>query len=234
MDESDLRSPIGIAAALASERRWISDPAALVEISGVGFARAERAATRLVENGAVALVSWGLAGGLDPRLSAGTLVLPSTVLDENGSAHDVEKRWRDRLLARVRDHVPISTAVLQNVPEVVAEPAEKAALRRRSGAAVVDMESSAVGRVAAAARIPWIVVRVIFDSANARLAPSIFGAISDEGRLHPLSLARFALRPRQWPLLAAMRLAHASAARTMRKVWSLAGPDLAFEGDPPK
>ena len=41
-------------------------------------------ARSLIEAGATALASWGMAGGLDPALSAGAILLPSEVLGPDG------------------------------------------------------------------------------------------------------------------------------------------------------
>ena len=79
---------LGIVAALAVEFRPLGPPmsrtqavatladGSLIIASGMGTAAAAAGARRLVDAGAGALMSWGLAGGLDPALVARTIVLP--------------------------------------------------------------------------------------------------------------------------------------------------------------
>ena len=58
----------------------------VIRLSGIGPERACLAAKALLERGVTALLSWGCAGGLDPKLSPGDLVLPKTVIAADQSA----------------------------------------------------------------------------------------------------------------------------------------------------
>jgi adenosylhomocysteine nucleosidase len=220
---------VGIVVALEMERGWITNPGPLVEVSGVGFRRAEGAAQRLVEQGATALVSWGMAGGLDPDLRSGTVVLPEAVVETNGSRIETDREWRDRLVARVAGCAACSTSMLLEVERVIADPEEKSRLNRQTGAGAADMESAAVGRVAAGIGIPWIAVRVVLDTAAVRLPDAALQAFDEEGRLKRQVLLRLVGSPRIWWSLVALGWASTVAGRSMRRMWSLAGPDLAYE-----
>ena len=79
---------LGIVAALEMEGRWILASEPLVEVSGGGEERARAAAHSLLERGASALVSWGVAGGLDPELEPGSVVLPDAVVHTDGSSQE--------------------------------------------------------------------------------------------------------------------------------------------------
>src|SRR5256885_11571358 len=41
------------------------------------------------------LISWGMAGGLDPALAAGTIFLPSEVISRDGTARMTARYWRE-------------------------------------------------------------------------------------------------------------------------------------------
>jgi adenosylhomocysteine nucleosidase len=219
---------LGIVAALEMERRWIGIPEPLVELSGVGDTRAEIAAGRLVERGATALVSWGVAGGLDRDLSPGTVILPDTVIGADGSNHGVDLEWRDRLLERGRGRVATSTSPLYHATSVIKTADEKRAIYERTGAGAADMESAAVARVAFANHIPWIAVRVVIDAADQEVSAAILTATGDDGRLRMGSVAGLILRPRLWHSLIALGRAGAAAGRSMRRLWAVARPDLAL------
>ncbi len=76
----------------------------LVAVSGMGRAAAVDAAGALVDAGATALVSWGLAGGLDPGLRAGTICLPSMVVSRDGATFATDLHWRENRRERHAAH----------------------------------------------------------------------------------------------------------------------------------
>ncbi|HEX7025731.1 MAG TPA: hypothetical protein VF268_00675, partial [Gammaproteobacteria bacterium] len=53
--------------------------------AGIGTENAIRAAEWMVTNGAEALLSWGLASGINPVLPAGTVLLPQRIRLERDS-----------------------------------------------------------------------------------------------------------------------------------------------------
>lgn len=93
---------IGILTGLDVEARTLPSSLvggdAMVELSAANPARAERGARRLVEQGARALISYGLAAGLNPRFGPGTVVIPNRVLAYQGMFAVEDKR-------SIRDHL---------------------------------------------------------------------------------------------------------------------------------
>ena len=223
------RTTIGIVTALEMERRWIgSKNETAIQVGGMGRVRAEAAATRLLNSGASALVSWGIAGGLDPSLEPGTVVVPEVVLGSEGGLLHVDAEWRDRLLARINDRVPTSLGSVLHADEVVALPKDKRELYERWQAAAVDMESAGVARVADDAGVPWLVLRAVADTADRELPMAVTRVSDDSGRLRLGAVFGLVFRPSLWPALIALGRANAAAGRSMRRVWAAAGPDLAL------
>jgi adenosylhomocysteine nucleosidase len=222
------RTTLGIVIALEMERRWIGshDDSVFIEVGGMGRSRAEAAAARLLHRGASALVSWGIAGGLDPSLEPGTVVVPEVVIDASGSRPQADVGWRNRLLSRIDREVPTSSGLILHAEEVVRSPADKRELRDRWDAAAVDMESAGVARVAEDAGIPWLVVRAVADAADHELPRPVTKVSDDRGRLRIAAILGLILRPGLWPALIALGRAKATAGRSMRRVWAAAGPDL--------
>ncbi len=218
---------LGIVAALEMESGWINPADCLVEVSGAGEERARAAARRLLQHGATSLVSWGVAGGLDPHLEPGTVVLPEVLVYNDGPGSRVDVAWRDRLLARIRDRVPTSTAPLVHAAKPVTEPDEKKILHRQTGAGAVDMESAAVAGIANDAGVPIIVVRVVVDAAGVRLPDVALTMCDEEGRLKKSAVLRLIFQPGEWGGMLRLGRANSAAAKSMRTVWSIAGPDLA-------
>jgi adenosylhomocysteine nucleosidase len=188
--------PIGIVSALAAEARTLGPAAprgaglrqltdgALLAVSGIGASAAAAAARRLVLAGATALASYGMAGGLDPTLICGAVLLPQEVAacDGTGAAVSLTSRqWRQRLRAALPPSCIAGEGTLLTCERPLGRDA-KAAAWQRSGAAAVDMESAAVGQVAAQARLPFIALRVIVDTAADELPAAVIAA-SAGGRL---------------------------------------------------
>jgi adenosylhomocysteine nucleosidase len=221
---------LGVVTALEMERRWIAS-ACLVEVGGMGRIRAEAAATRLLDRGATALVSWGIAGGLDPALEPGTVMIPEFLVDADHERRYPHAGWRDRLLARIDDLVPISVEPMFHADEVVTSPARKLELHERWGAAAVDMESAGLAGVAQDAGVPWLVVRVVGDVADQALPKAVIELSDEYGRLRFAAVAGLVFRPRLWPTLITLGRANSAAGRSMRRVWAAAGPDLALGED---
>ena len=179
---------LGILAALAAESRelgaarrgpdrtaTLADGTLLV-LSGMGPEAAREGARLLIQAGATALLSWGMAGGLDPALAAGTVVLPGEVVSPDGSSFRTEPRWQAGVAAAVAARLPVSTGRLLTSAEPLGSSAAKADAFRRSAAVAVDMESAGVAAVASDARLPFLAVRVIVDTATDAVPPSALAA----------------------------------------------------------
>jgi adenosylhomocysteine nucleosidase len=66
---------------------------------------------------------------------------------------------------------------------VLADPAAKRAAHAATGAAIVDLESGAVARVAARHGLPFAVVRAVCDPAARALPPLALAALDPRGRI---------------------------------------------------
>ena len=148
----------------------------LLVVSGMGAAAAEQGALRLVEAGARALMSWGVAGGLDPRLAAGTVLLPNEIVSAEGRVLATTRDWRERLSGAVASLCTVSAGRLVTAAQPIASPADKAIAFRQAGAAAVDLESFAVATVAERHRLPFLAVRAIIDTAAEGLPRAVAAA----------------------------------------------------------
>ena len=177
----------------------------LVAVSGMGRTAAVAAAGALVDAGATALVSWGLAGGLDPRLQAGTICLPSAVVARDGATFATDVHWREILAAAISQHLRVVSGTLLTSAAAIEDVAAKAAAFAETGAVAVDMESAGVAQIAASKRLPFVAVRAIVDTAGDTLPPAVLAA-GTEGRMRFARLLFGIVRsPRE--IAAVMRLA---------------------------
>lgn len=154
----------------------------LLALSGIGHTAAAAAAQALVDAGASALMSFGMAGGLDPALKPGSVVIPRELLAADGARYAACRSWRERVASAISPLCAVTEGNLLTSTQAIDTPAEKAAALRRTGAAAVDMESAAVAEVAAKHHLPFIAVRVIVDTA-ADFLPRAVVAASRAGRV---------------------------------------------------
>jgi adenosylhomocysteine nucleosidase len=159
----------------------------------MGAVAAAQGTRTLIEAGVSALVSWGMAGGLDPALPAGTIFLPSEVISVAGTREVTTPEWRERLGRVLAAQRSIrSTVVMQGrlltSPSAIGSLSEKKRLFNETGAAAVDMESLAIAEIAHAHQLPFMAVRVIVDSAEDALPRAVTAAADKEGHLRMWSL----------------------------------------------
>jgi adenosylhomocysteine nucleosidase len=216
---------------LAPDERVELYPAAgWIQLCGIGREKALRAAQSLLEAGATALLSWGIAGALDPALGAGTLLLPQQVIGADQSVFAVDGAWRNRLHDRVAVHVATTSGSLLESLSIITHLSQKQALAKRVGAAAVDMESAAVAQVAHQAGVPFMAIRVIADTAAAAIPSSALSAVDAYGRLQVLPLVTSLLaHPGELPALITLGRAIRAAQKTLSTVAKQAGPGLELE-----
>ena len=184
---------VGIVCGMVSEvralGRWADDPRIAIAVSGARPERAEAEARRLVAEGCRVLISWGVAGGLDPALVPGELVFPAVVVAEDGGSWPASQTVIARLDRAIQTaEMPRSSrgmtgkGAILGLDRMVLTVAEKAALFERSGAVAIDMESHRVALVAAAAGLPFLAVRAIGDPAGRALPALAARALGEDGR----------------------------------------------------
>jgi adenosylhomocysteine nucleosidase len=129
------------------------------------------------------VISFGVAGGLDPSLKPGDVVVATEVL-----AGDT--RWlaglalNEELVASVAmGRRRVVRGSLAGAEQVVSARALKAALHLETGAAAVDMESHIAAAYAAEAGLPFAALRVISDPATRALPALAMAALKPNGEI---------------------------------------------------
>jgi hopanoid-associated phosphorylase len=163
------------------------------------------------------VISFGVAGGLDPSLRSGDVVVATEVM-----AGDA--RWlaglslNDDLISGIElGSRRVVRGGLAGVEEVVVARARKAALRSHTGAAAVDMESHIAAAYATEAGLPFAAVRVISDPADRSLPALAQSAIKPNGDIDLRSILRGVVRnPRTLSALVSMGIDFNRALRSLR------------------
>ncbi|WP_456305125.1 phosphorylase family protein, partial [Crenalkalicoccus roseus] len=130
------------------------------------------------------MLSFGIAGGLDPALAPGDLVVSTRVRGPRG-AWSADAAWAAALARATGARL----GVVAGAAEVVAEPAAKRALRLATGALVVDLESEAAAAFAAARGLPFVALRAVADTAGEGVPRAAAVGLTAAGRPAPLRVA---------------------------------------------
>src|SRR5688572_10657618 len=116
-----------------------------VAISGHGQERAQRATEALIDGHRPRwVISAGFAGGLQPQLNRGDIVMADGVAGEHGQRLSIDLRLP---AGDERSAIGIHVGRLLTVDRIIRKADEKHALGQRFGAVAVDMESLAVAQV---------------------------------------------------------------------------------------
>jgi adenosylhomocysteine nucleosidase len=123
----------------------------------------------------------GIAGGLDPDLSVGSVVVPDTVVDLASG-----QRFRAAPLARV---TPVGLIGVSD--RLITDDKQLAALRAQ-GVVALEMESSGVAAACEEAGVPWTTFRVIGDRPDEGLTDdSVISLLRPDGTADTLAAIRF-------------------------------------------
>lgn len=191
-------------------------------VSGMGSERAKLAARQLVEDGVDLLLSWGSAGGLDPELETGQLILPSKLVNDSGEENPVSDQIDVQFInLMAKDTQTTLDSSLVSVETTLKTTEEKQALFNASGAAAVDMESESIASVAREKAVACAVVRVVLDGADRCLPKFVDGAVDEFGSVKVAPLIRSLLRhPKDLLLLPSLMSESGIAMRSLRQAAS--------------
>lgn len=153
---------------------------AAIWICGMGSLAACKAAEGLKAQGVTALMSFGFAGGLDPALRPGDLLLPESI-QAHQISWPVDSDWRTCVKQCLSGRLRAGDGILAASETVLTSAEEKKELAATTGASAVDMESGAVAASAASAGLPFLAVRAISDPAEFSPPGDLLRAIRPDG-----------------------------------------------------
>jgi len=146
---------------------------------------AREAVGRLAERGAEVIVSYGFAGGLDPDLPAGTLLLPKALrcAGREDILVDDTAEMAEGAVGLLVGATPLSRGALLTVETPLATVEDKRAAHDRVDAVAVDMESYWVAEACRRAGIGFLALRAVSDPAQRALPASAVRAMGPDGDL---------------------------------------------------
>ena len=167
-----------VATGLLAEARIASGRGVRAIASGGDAERLANEIDRAISDGGNGLLSFGLAGGLEPGLAAGSVVIATQVVsgDERFAPDD---GWTQRLRVSLPEGLG---RVMAGVDAPVASLPAKQALYALTGAAAVDLESHVAARAAVRAGLPFAALRAIADPAERALPRAAVVGMGSDGR----------------------------------------------------
>ena len=230
--------PIGVIAALPAEARAFGARIpcnsvanlggnSLLFVCGVGPANASRAVEALARLDVAGIVSWGTAGGLDPRLQAGDCVLPHTVVTSDATFRP-DKTWCQRIVEKLGASASLHRGILLSANTIAPTVEQKSSLHEKTGALVVDTESGAIARVAERFSLPYICIRAVIDDARAHLPDFTWRSLDTNGFTNiGRILVHLLKQPREITAVPELFTAYMRARRSLQQVFRDTGPRLA-------
>lgn len=195
--------------------------------SGANVARLRQQLDELSGTDFSAVVSFGLAGGLDYALRPGHVVVADAIV-AGDARRDTHSRLSSALMkGAAAAGCKVTPGAIIGVDEPAMHPAAKAALREGAQAVAVDMESHLAEDFARRRNLPFVALRAISDPAARALPPLVAKALTPEGDIHALGVARELLRgPRQLGGLIRAGLDSRAAFVSLSRCGPLLGPLL--------
>jgi hopanoid-associated phosphorylase len=169
---------------LAQESRIAAGPGVShVVCSGSDTGRLRNQLSGLNPSGLRAVISFGIAGGLDPSLEPGDVVVATAVIAAKGT-WKVPASVVSAMAGRVgASGITVKQGALVGVEEPVLLPSTKKRMHDATDAIAVDMESHIGADYAAANNLQFAAIRVISDPAVRALPPLAKKALKPDGRV---------------------------------------------------
>jgi adenosylhomocysteine nucleosidase len=219
------RPTVVVVTGLLAEARAVGLPLDRTIAGGADPVRLEAELGRALSEGAQAVLSFGLAAGLQEGRGPGTLVIPVEIV--SGDEHyPTDPRWSAQMRAAVGEG---DSQPIVGVDAPLLRPADKSQLHRTTGAIAADMESHRVARLAQRAGRPFAALRVISDPAERSLPPAAAIGMKPDGSVNALAVLLSLLHePGQLPDLMQVALEARTAMRVLRRCRRALGPELGW------
>ncbi len=215
-----------VATGMRAEVRIAERSKCVHAVAGGGDGAAlRRALARALADGAVGVMSFGIAGGLAPDLRPGDVIVADAVI-AGSQRFEIHKHWRQHLEGLISG---ARAGAIAGSDAAVATVGAKAALLGETGALAVDMESHIAAQFAADHRLPFAALRVVADHATRALPPAALAGMAAGGAINIRAVLASLLRqPRQLPQLICVARDTNTAMAALLDCHRLAGPGLGF------
>jgi nucleoside phosphorylase len=168
-----------------------------MQVIGIGRERAQSSISRILNSrqwhDGDRLLMLGFAGGLDPVLKCGDLLVPTFYYAESGDliAADGEM-WKLARLAAIESELTVMQGNSLAVDNLIITPEGKRTLYQQHQVGSINMEDYWAAEVAADAKVPFLSARSVLDPAGQALPHYVLGLAG-----HPAKAA-FRVMSKPW------------------------------------
>jgi len=145
----------------------------LVCLSGTGPENAAKAAEKLIEKDVDIIISWGTAAALHHDIDPGSIALPRKIISGKEEVIEVDDTLRKKIADRLGLNGFLISSSLCETETLLTNSKEKFTLARNNNAAIADMESAAVARIAEKHNISFLAIRAVSDSVELAIPGSV-------------------------------------------------------------
>jgi len=175
--------PVLAISGFAYEARLTAGPGITTMLAGGDIARLRTMLATRVRPDFRAVISFGVAGGLDPRLAPGDVVVATGVVAPE-ARYDAAQGLACKLASQLTSHPNLVVlADLAGVDAPVISPQDKADLCAATGALAVDTESHVAASFAATHNLPFVAIRVVCDPVTRALPHLVADAVRPDGEV---------------------------------------------------
>lgn len=216
--------PILMVTGLAKEMRIARGPGFLVIASGGDSERLRQILAARGEPGCRAVLSFGIAGGLDPDLAPGDVIVATGIV-ANGYRWPAHAAFSEILATSlISGGIATRLADIAGVDAPVLDASTKATMRSSTGAAAVDMESHVASDFAQRHGLIFTALRIVCDPAARTLPPIVSDALRSDGGIDHLAMLTGLLRsPTQLAALTRLAGEARTSFRALRRCRDLLG-----------
>ena len=160
----------------------------LIFCGGPGPDRVSIICNQLERRDISGVVSFGIAGGLNPNYKTGSVLLPSNVLTSDKGSIPTNDCWRSSI---AKNWPSANQQTLQlGVNEPVTDKVDKERLYRTHKAHAVDMESHIIGTYAQKRNIPFLILRSVADTSDTAIPEVALSGLDKNGKATPFKLIK--------------------------------------------
>ena len=171
---------IGIVVGLKSEERSIPKNNNIFVARGYGQ-EAYKAAKKVLKNNIDLIISFGLAGGMNPKIKNSEIIIPKKIFNEKFKFHKTSYFFNSYLEKKCKEKV-ISKVNLITSQKILNKKMNTSLID------AVDMEADFVFKAAREHNVPFSSVKVIFDDLKNPIPNFLISTINTKGQLKALNL----------------------------------------------
>lgn len=172
-----------------------------LQTTGMGSTAVNECLAKLNTDTITGLISWGVCGGLSRDLSAGDLIIPKSIVNQQKQCIDCDTGWHQAIQhALGHEDAVFFDSMMVNSEFIIETSQDKQDLFAQSHADAVDMESFAVAMFANRHQLPFIVIRAVVDTVDDTL-PSATRFETGQSDTSLATIMNALAHPWQWPAL---------------------------------